>query len=170
MPRARANPDITIRQFRETCRDEGFAWLGGTAQRFVDLRFHKVGRYILPVRNARGQILHAETLIALRACREASVQERAREIADARRKVALAARIAPQTMSPPRAGLAEAEAIAVMADDFLTLTAVQGHAGWQDMLLRGWTKEQLRQYGDLARQTGYAREQVERSANRGASA
>lgn len=155
MPRAKANPDINARQFRNTCHDEGFAWLGGTAQKFVDLRFPAWGRYILPVRNARGTILHAETLAALRASRARSEQDKQRAEAAARRMQDMALRLAPQALSPPRAQLADAEAIAVMADDFRILHAAKGHAEWADMLLRGWSKEQLKQYGDAARQAGY---------------
>jgi hypothetical protein len=153
--RAKANPDINARQFRATCHDEGFAWLGGTVQKFVDLRFRVFGRYILPVRNARGQILHAETLTALRASRAASEQEREQAAAEAARKVALAARLAPQAMPKPRAGLTEAEAIAVMADDLRHANARESGVKRSDMLLLGWTRAQLDQYGDLARQTAY---------------
>jgi hypothetical protein len=155
MPRTKANPEINAPQFRNTLHDEGFCYLGSIADRFVDLRFPKAGRTILPVKNARGQILHAETLNALRASRRASEQERANAIADASRKVAIAARIAPQAMAKPRAGLSDVEAIATLADDLRTARARQDGVQWRDMLQLGWTKAQLDQYGPLAARTAY---------------
>lgn len=155
MPRAKANPDITIRQFRNTCHDEGFAWLGGTAQKFVDLRFPVWGRYILPERNDRGQILHAETLTALRASRAASEQEKARAEAERARQVSLAEKLAPQVVPPPRDTLANAEAISVMADDMRHANASAGGVRRSDLMLVGWTRAQLDRYGEQARLTAY---------------
>lgn len=150
-----ANPDINVRQFRNTYHDEGFAWLGGTVQRFIDLRFPVKGRTILPVRNARGQILHAETLIALRASRAASEQEKLRAEAEAARKVDVASRLAPQVMAKPRAGLTDVEAIATLADDLRNANARDAGVKRGDMLLLGWTRAQLEQYGPLAARTAY---------------
>ena len=157
MPRASANPDITPRQFRDAWHDEGFAFLGGTVQRFVDLRFPQHRRYILPVTNARGQMLYAETLAALRASRAASEQERAKDAADHAALLKRALRLAPQAFAPPRAGLSDVEAIATLADDLRHANARESGVKRSDMLLLGWTRDQLDRYGEQARVAAYAR-------------
>ena len=47
---SRPLPDLTPREFRDAVAELGFAYLGGSVDKFVDRKFRKAGQYIDMVR------------------------------------------------------------------------------------------------------------------------
>jgi hypothetical protein len=64
-PVFRRRKDMCPYLFRAALVDAGFAWLGAEIGRFVDIRHHRAGRYLEPIRDATGRVRRADTLAAL---------------------------------------------------------------------------------------------------------
>ncbi|MBN8987454.1 MAG: phospholipase [Rhizobiales bacterium] len=151
MRRLAAPADLSPKQFRDALVDNGFAYLGRTVDRYVDIRSPRPGRLFEPVVNAKRQTLRRETLAALLAGRNevAEAQRLIREAND--RRLAAAAAIAPVALPTCRADLTDTAAIAQLADDFLTRIASAGSVDFKGLIQMGWRPEQLRQHADAAR-------------------
>ncbi|MDP1866963.1 MAG: phospholipase [Bradyrhizobium sp.] len=151
--------DIDPREFRNALNENGFAYLGRTVDKFVDIRFPKAGRYFEPVKDARKRTLRRETLARLMAARHSAETEAAQTAAEAARKQAVAAAIAPAAHPPCRASLTDAAAIAQLADDFvLQSTRAEGVVRF-DLILLGWQPSQLDAHADAARMLAYQRQE-----------
>jgi hypothetical protein len=61
----RRRRDMCPHAYRAALVDQGFAWLGAEIGLFVDIRHPISGRYFKPLRDERGHVLRAETLMAL---------------------------------------------------------------------------------------------------------
>ena len=148
--------DLSPHDFRQQLQLLGFAYLGGTVDKFIDLRFPKAGRYIDPVKNKRKRMLRQATLDALLKDREASAKAKIAADAEAALRARIAETMAPRGMSPARHAIEDdAEAIRLMAEDFRHARARQEGVTRRDMTLLGWTLAQLDRYGALAGQTAY---------------
>lgn len=157
MPR-RTPTDLSPHAFRQAVAELGFAYLGGSVDTFVDLKFRKHGRYVDAVRGPRRRMRHQATLDALTAAR--SKAERERQAIDAARakQAATAALLAPVAMPRDRASLSDAAAIHQLADDFRVMATRGDGVTFADLMLAGWTAEQINAHGEAARRLGYARE------------
>lgn len=157
MPRANA-ADLSPSEFRRALSELGFAYLGFSVDKYVDLKFPRRGRYVDPVRGPRKRMLRRRTLEALQAAR--SKHERERQAVDAirARQAATAARLAPRAAPVDRATLANAAAIHQLAEDFRIMATASEGVTFKDLILAGWSREQIIAYGDDARRLGYARE------------
>ncbi len=151
MRRAAAPADLSPKEFRDTLVDNGFAYLGRTVDKYVDIFGPRPGQLFEPVRNAKRQTLRRETLAALLGARQERVEaQRLIRQANERRQQ-IAGRIAPQVFSPCRADLVGAPAIAQLADDYLTRLASAGSVEFKALIQMGWTAAQLREHADAAR-------------------
>lgn len=151
-------PDLSYDAYRRWLRCEGFAWLGGSAQRFVDLRHPKHGCYFKPLLDGKGRIRRQATrdgLIAWRAKIEAAKRQEAETRA---MKARVAATLAPQALAPPRAALQGASAIRHLAEDLRIARTRADGVTEHDLALLGWTQAQLDTLIPLARETAYALE------------
>lgn len=157
MPRT---PDLSPIEFRHALLDHGFAYLGAAVDLYVDLRFPKPGHYLASVRDSRRRILRRETLDALLADRATS--ETAKKAADAvrMRQEKIAATIAPVALPPIRANLADAAAVAQLADDFVMQSTRSDGVVFADLKLMGWRDEQIRQHSPAARILAYRRQET----------
>lgn len=152
MRRQTAAPaDISPKEFRDALVDNGFAYLGRSVDKYVDIRMPRPGRLFEPVTNAKRQTLRRETLAALLAGRAeiAEAQRLIRAVND--RRQAIAARIAPVAVPPCRADLNGAVAIAQLADDYLVRLASAGSVDFKGLIQMGWSAAQLREHADAAR-------------------
>lgn len=152
-------PDLDPREFRNALNEHGFAYLGRTVDRFVDIRFPKAGRYFEPVRDARKRTLRRETLESLMKARRSAEAEAAQIAAEAARKQAIAAAIAPVAHPPCRASLTDAAAIAQLADDFMIQSTRAEGVVRGDLILMGWQPAQLEAHADAARTLAYRRQE-----------
>lgn len=147
MPRAPA--DICPKTFRDHLRELGFAYLGGSADCFIDLLNRRTPT-IAAVRVDK-QLHRAASIAACIAARgRAETIRRAAEAAAARRQ-RIADRIAPQALPAARATLSGTHAVAQLADDFRTMATRSDSVTFKDLMLAGWTETQVREHGDAAR-------------------
>lgn len=150
--------DLSPHDFRQALHKHGFAYLGGSVDKFIDLRFPRAGDYIEPVKGAGRQkrMLRQATLDALLKSRDAAAKARQATKADAALRARIAETMAPRCMGPVRHTIADdAEAIRVMAEDFRHARARQEGVTRRDMILLGWTGAQINRYAALAGQTAY---------------
>jgi|GEM_PF-3367181 len=164
MPRRSRSTDLSPRDFRNALIDHGFAFLGRSLDRYVDIRHRKVGRYLDAVLDGRGRIRRRETLQALLAARKGFEAEEAAALAKSLRQAGIAAAIAPVALTPCRADLSEEAAIAQLADDFLLGVTASEHITFASLLQKGWRPEQLKQYGPAARIVADRRQVLELNA------
>jgi hypothetical protein len=148
MPRPPA--DLTPREFRVALIDRGFCYLT-PIDRYIDIRHPQPGRYLEPVKTARGAIDRRRTLEALSRARRETELARAKIRETNNRRQALASKIAPSVLPRCRADLANSAAIAQLADDYLTRLASAGCVNFSDLIQMGWTAGQLKEHGDAAR-------------------
>ena len=141
--------DLCIYEFRERCRAEGFCFLRPVGQ-FIDNKFPRAG-LIAPVLGPRRQVLRRETLDKLLQNRAQLQAEQVAKVSEKLRKQALADKLAPQALPPARTTLTKAPAIRQMAEDMRS--SIFGQATWAGLKALGWSENQLRTYGDQARQT-----------------
>jgi DNA invertase Pin-like site-specific DNA recombinase len=147
---AAAGPDLSPKQFRDALLDHGFAWLTPIG-RYIDIRQRVPGRYLAPVKDARGRILRTRTLAALLAARaEVEAAQEVIRAANARRQ-AIAAKIAPHVLPPCRADLTGTRAIAQLADDFILGTTTAEGIDFKSLINKGWSASQLREHAEAAR-------------------
>lgn len=158
MPRRPRLPDLTPREFRDAVEKLGFAWLGGSVDKFVDRKFPKPGQYIAMVRGERRRPRYAATLEALKAARSKAEQAKAALEAERARKAQIAARLAPVALPADRASLEGPAAIHQLAEDFRTIATRSEGVTWRDLIVLGWKASQLAEHSDAARQLGYRRE------------
>ncbi|ETR75054.1 phospholipase C [Afipia sp. P52-10] len=150
--------DLSPHDFRQQLQIHGFAYLGGTIDKFIDLRFPKAGRYIEPVKapGRQKRMLRQATLDALLKEREAALKAKQAAEADAALRARIAETLAPRCMGPARHTITDdAEAVRLMAEDFRHARARQEGVTRRDMTLLGWTGEQLDRYAAIAGQTAY---------------
>lgn len=157
MPRAIA-ADLSPSEFRRTLSELGFAYLGFSVDKYVDLKFPKHDRTIDAVRGPRRRMLYRRTLEALQAARNKHERERQAVDAIKARQAATAAKLAPRAAPVDRAALSGAEAIHQLAEDFRTMATRGDGVTFADLILAGWSREQILAFGEPARRLGYARE------------
>lgn len=145
----RRQPDLTHREFRETLIDNGFAWLGRSINKVIDL--HHPRRGALDAVLSGKQIDRRATLAALLAARKAAQDEQAHADAERARVVAFAATIAPTALPPCRADLTDEAAVAQLADDFVLGTTSADGITFGALIRKGWSASQLRRHADAAR-------------------
>lgn len=149
MPRQR--DDISKTDFAHQCRLHSLAWLPGL-NRFLDLRYAKARRHVLPVMDDAGRHIRREA--SIQSCLAARAAYEA-ELAEAERaeqgKVDLAERLAPAAIAPCRADLDGPAAVNQLADDFIVSTTRNDGVVWLDLIRLGWTGTQLKQHSDAAR-------------------
>jgi hypothetical protein len=139
-----------VAEFRAALAKEGFTFLKQSG-RFVDNRNRYPFRNLLPVTDGRRRVRRIETLAALKAWRGEHEAGLAARAALEQQRIALAQRLAPQSMPGCRADLTDAAAIAQLADDFLIRAAGFGDVDFKALIQMGWSAAQLREHGDAAR-------------------
>ena len=137
-------------EFRAALQESGFTYLK-QLERFVDRRDMTGRRSYLPVTDERGRIQRRATLAALKAWRAEREASLAAKAAIEQQRIALAERLAPKAMPGCRADLTDADAVAQLADDYLTRTAAAGSIEFKALIQMGWSAAQLREHGDAAR-------------------
>lgn len=155
---SRPLPDLTPREFRDAVAELGFAYLGGSVDKFVDRKFRKAGQYIDMVRGERRRPRYAATLAALKAARSAAERASAALEAERARKAKIAATLAPVALPADRASLQGEAAIHQLAEDFRTIATRSEGVTWRDLMVLGWQPAQITEHTEAARQLGYARE------------
>ena len=147
MPRA----DISKTDFAHQLRLHSLAWLPNI-NRFLDLRYPKAGRHILPVMAKDGRTMlrgaSIQSCLAARAAYEAELALAARA---EQAKADLAARLAPAAIAPVRADLEGPAAVNQLADDFILQTTHGEGVVFGQLIRLGWTGPQLKQHTDAAR-------------------
>lgn len=127
--------------------------------RFFDLWAAGVPKALIPpVRTSRGHILRRETIAALLKARADQDAKLAAAEALRAEQERVAASIAPRCLPPPRGALNGAEAVAALADDFITITTRDDGAAVNDLMRLGWRKTQIFQHADAARALAYSRQ------------
>jgi len=150
--------DLTKPEFADLLHKHCFAYLGGSVDRFVDLRHPKARRYVYPVKDKKGRMLRRDTLAALLAARAAYEAELAGEETKRQEVIALAERLAPTALPTDRASLEGPAAVHQMAEDFRTIVTRSDGVTRRDLRLVGWRDEQITAHAEAARELGYARE------------
>lgn len=141
--------DLSPKEFRDAVIDNGFAWLGRSTDRFIDIRHPRRGT--LKAVTAGGKILRRETFAALLTARTTAEIEKALAAAERARVERIAASIAPTALPPCRADLTDAAAIAQLADDFIVNSTRAEGVAWGDLIQMGWNAEQLKAHAPAAR-------------------
>lgn len=149
--RSSKTADLCINEFRQRCRAEGFCHIP-PARKFIDVKFPRSG-YVDPVMSPRNRMLRKETLEKLLQHRARCEAEARNKLAEMLRKQALCEKLAPHVLPPARTTLSDAPAIRQLAEDMRSAAASVGHATWRGLLALGWSADQLKRYGDQARQT-----------------
>lgn len=158
---ARQKPsDLSPVEFRNALVDNGFAYLGRSVDRYVDIRHRRPGRYLEPVKNAKKRILRRETFAALLAWRAEAEAEKAAAMAVAVRHAAVASAIAPRAAPVARASLTDpAAAVAQLADDFVIHSTRAEGVVRGDLILIGWLPAQLDDHAEAARLLAYRKQE-----------
>lgn len=149
---------ISLSDYRRELRRLGFAWLGGAKQSFADLLHPCPGRYFSAIVDKKKRVRRKETIAGLVAWREKFLAQKRREAEIAALKERVAQTIAPAVIGAARHTLSDAAAIRQLAEDLRSARAANEGPTDRDMLVLGWTKEQLTEFGPLACQTAYALE------------
>lgn len=148
--------DLCVSEFRSKCNEFGFAYLGATLDRFIDIRFPKAGDYIEPVKDSRKRTLRQKTLDVLLAHRARRQDDKRAHDALTQLKLQVAEAVAPTALNLARSTLSGPAAIRQLAEDLRIASSMVGEGVTRrDMVLKGWSYEQLTEYEALARQTAY---------------
>jgi len=158
LPRAADRDDISPIEFRHSLADHGFAFIR-PVNGYVDIYHPVPGRYVPPVTDARGRVCYQATLDLLFATRKADEAVKARAAEEARRQAAIADAVAPKALPVARATLQGPQAIAQLADDFVVASTRSEGVVKADLLLLGWTGEQIEAHAPAARLLAYRRQE-----------
>lgn len=150
MPR-QPTDDISKSDFAYQLKLHSLAWLPNI-RRFIDLRYPKAGRNVLPVMDAEGRhMLRGASITSCLAARAAYEAELAEQARAGQRKADLAEQLAPAAIAPCRADLDGPAAVNQLADDFILQTTRSDGVVYVDLIRMGWTGAQLKQHTDAAR-------------------
>jgi len=155
----RKSPGLSAADFQAWLDQNGFKF-DKRLQRFLDLRQDRGDRISLipAVRHRGNQVDRPATISALLAARGKRLADRAAADTLKAEQERLASTIAPRVLPPARGALAGAEAIAALADDFISINARDEGVAFPDLMRLGWRKQQIFEHADAARELAYSRQ------------